>query len=70
MAPWFFWSAELLTAENAKLELQKFAILFTIADVFWVKKNMTNACYEKIQKISNINPLLSFTLHGVNHSPG
>jgi len=28
----------LLTAEDAKLERLKFAILFTIADTFWVKK--------------------------------
>jgi len=28
----------LLTIEDAKLEHLKFAILFTIADMFWVRK--------------------------------
>jgi len=59
----------LLIAEDAKLEHLNFAILFTIADIFWVKKKKTNACYQRIQKIMNINlihppftPLVSFTL--------
>jgi len=72
----------LLIAEDAKFESLKFAILFTIADMFWAKKNKTNACYQRIQKIRNRNlihssftPLISFTLaklsfNGVNHSPG
>jgi len=34
----FIWSDKLLTIEDAKLEHLKFAILFTIADMFWVRK--------------------------------
>ena len=34
----FFWSDGFLTAEDAKLERLKVAIVFTIADMFWVKK--------------------------------
>jgi len=44
----------LLTSEDAKLERLKLAILFTIADIFWVKKNKANACHQKIQKIRNM----------------
>ena len=33
-----FCRGKLLTADDAKLKRLKFVILFTIADVFWVKK--------------------------------
>jgi len=34
----FIWSDEMLTPEDTKLERLKFAILFTIAGMIWVKK--------------------------------
>ena len=51
----FFWSDKLLTAKDPKLERLKLAILFTTADLFWVKKNKTNVCYQRIQKSRNRN---------------
>jgi len=65
---WCFWSDKLLTAIGMKLERLKFAILFTIADMCWVK-NKINASYQRMQNMRNINfihllftPFLSFTL--------
>jgi len=67
----------MLTSEDAKLERLKFAILFTIAGMFWVEK--TDACYKRIQKFRNINfihpsyfiqPCKKLIHPGVNHSPG
>jgi len=39
----FSWSDKLLTVLDAKLERFKFATLFTIADMCWVKKQPEDA---------------------------
>jgi len=46
----------LLTAKDAKLERLKFAVLSTIVYIYVLgKKNKTNVCYQRIQKIRNRN---------------
>jgi len=56
----------LLTVEDAKLERLKFAISFTIVNVFCVKQSKTNACYQRIQKLgTEILFHLGRTIHWV-----
>jgi len=64
----FVWSDKLLTPEDAKLERLKFAILFTIADMFWVK---TTRRMHVIRRYKKLETEISFTLHSplFFHSP-
>jgi len=58
-----------MTAVDVKLDCLKYTILFTTADVCWLK-NKTNACYQRMQKIGTeilFTPLLSFTLGWTIH---
>jgi len=79
----FFWSDKLLIAEDAKLEHLNFAILFTIADILWVKKKQDKCMLSENtenneQKFNSpsihpscfIHPCKIFIHPGVNHSPG
>jgi len=78
----FFWSDKLLTAEDTTLERLKFAILFTIADVFCVKKqnkrmlsddkkNWEQKFHSSFMHPSSfIHPCKIFIHLGLNRSPG
>jgi len=44
----------MLKGEDAKLKRWKFAF-FTIVGIFLGKKEKTNTCYQRIQKIRNTN---------------
>jgi len=66
----------LLTAEDAKLEILKFAVLFMIADIFWAKEQ-DKCMISEDTKIRNRNliypsfiPLLSFTLAKISFTLG
>jgi len=55
----------LLTAEDTKLERLELAILFTIVDIFWVKKTRQMHVvrgHKKLATTISFTPLLSFTL--------
>jgi len=72
----------LLTVEDAKLECLNFAVIFTITDMFWVRKTRQ---MHVIRGYKKLGTAISFTLHSpssfihpcktfiqprVNHSPG
>jgi len=63
----------LLTAEDAKLQSLNLAILFMIADIFWVKKTRQMhgiLGYKKLATEISFTPFLSFTLAKISFTLG